>query len=108
MSGHDEFESPVDEAGSGPALEASALKWTTIVIATASLFLLATNAVTVRGWIDEMEPGPFQARLADVAAQWEDFTGSLGLGAPRAALNRQWKAAQAARFDGNEVSEPQR
>ena len=74
------------------------LIWTTIVIATAALLLLATNAVSIEDWIDDMPPTPTQARAADVAAQWRAMTNQIGLGAPRALLHDQWKRAEAARF----------
>lgn len=96
MRDHHEFESPVDltrdAAGRHPLL------WSSITIAVASLFLLATNAITLRGWIDEQPPSPIQAQLAEIAGQWEGMTDSIGLGVPRALLHRHWKAAEAARF----------
>ena len=63
-----------------------------------SLFLLATNAISLREWIDEQTPGPRQAQLAALAERWDAFTLSIGLGLPRAVLHREWKAAEAARF----------
>lgn len=103
MREHEEFESPVDLPRDQP--ESPALHWTTVTIAVASLFLLATNAFSLRGWIDEQPAGPLQARLAAIAAHWEAATDSIGLGAPRAEIHRQWKAAQAARFDGEPASD---
>ena len=98
MSDGHEFDSPVDLAG-GASGDTHPLRWATIAIATASLFLLATNAIAIRQWIDELTPGPIQARAQALATDWETFTMEIGLGAPRAALHAQWKAAQAARFD---------
>jgi hypothetical protein len=100
MRDHEEFESPVDLPADEPGRHG--LGWTTVTIAVASVFLLATNAFSLRGWIDEQSPGPLQARLADAATAWEDATASIGLGAPRAAVHRAWKAAQAARIKGEE------
>ena len=97
MSHGHEFESPVD-LGGGPAEDGHALRWVTIVIATASLFLLVANAVSIRQWIDEQTPGPLQARAQAIAMAWEAFTDRIGVGKPRAALHEEWKAAQAARF----------
>lgn len=98
MAGHGEFESPVDlprdEPGKRP------LGSTTLTIFVASLFLLVTNAFTLKGWIDEQPASPLQARLALWAAEWEDATAALGLGTPRAELHRLWKEGQAARFNG--------
>ena len=98
MSDRHEFDSPVDLAG-GTGGDAHPLRWATIVIATASLFLFATNAIAIRQWIDEQTPGPIQARVQALAMSWEAFTMEIGVGRPRAALHAQWKAAQAARFD---------
>ena len=97
MRDHHEFDSPVDLPGAEPGVGAP-LRWTTITILTASLFLLATNAATLREWVEEQTPGPRQAQLAALAVRWEAATSVLGLGTPRAALHRQWKAVQAARF----------
>jgi hypothetical protein len=96
MADHHEFESPVDLA-SGES-QRHPLRWTTSIIAITSLFLLATNAISLREWIDEQTPGPRQAQLAALAERWDAFTLSIGLGLPRAALHREWKAAEAARF----------
>lgn len=97
MSHGHEFESPVDLAG-GPAEDGHALRWVTIAIATASLFLLFANAASIRQWVDEQTPGPLQARAQAMAMEWEAFTDRIGIGTPRAALHQQWKAAQATRF----------
>lgn len=98
MRDHHEFDSPVDlpddEPGAGHPLA-----WTTLVLVVASFVLFLTNAVAIRDWVDEQTPGPRQARLAEIAAQWEAWTADAGLGTPRAALHAEWKAAQAVRFE---------
>lgn len=100
MSDHAEFESPVDLPPDAPG--GDGLRWTTVSIAVASLFLLATNAFSLREWIEEQPAGPLQAQLADRAAQWEAATGSLGLTMPRAEMHQAWKAAQSTRFKDEE------
>lgn len=96
-AGHDEFESPIDlprdEQGKRP------LGWATLAIFVASLFLLVTNAFALKGWVDEQPASPLQERLAYWAGEWEDATGALGLGTPRAEIHKLWKKAEAARFN---------
>ena len=48
MADHHEFESPVDLASGEPL--GHPLRWTTAIIAITSLFLLATNAISLREW----------------------------------------------------------
>jgi hypothetical protein len=97
MSGHDKFESPVDLPDEMPGKHG--LRWATLAIVIASLFLLITNAFALRSWVDEFAPGPLQARVAASVTRWEEIMNGLGLGMPRAEVHQQWKAAQAARFN---------
>lgn len=97
MSGHGEFESPVDLPRDGTAKRP--LGWATLTIFIASLFLLVTNAFTIEAWVDEQPAGPTQARLAGWAGEWLSATEALGLTAPRAEVHRLWKEGQAARFE---------
>jgi len=97
VSGHDEFESPVDLPRDEPRRKP--LGWTTLTIFVTSLFLLVSNAFAIKGWIDEQPTSPLQASLAYWAGEWEDATASLGLATPRAELHRLWKEAEAARFE---------
>jgi hypothetical protein len=97
MRDHHEFDSPVDIPREGPGRRP--LGWATRTIFVASLFLLITNAVALRGWIDEQPVSPLQARLAGWAAEWAEATSALGLGSPRAEVHRLWKEGEAARFE---------
>ena len=81
-----------------PELEESALGWAFGVILIASLFLLFTNAASLRDWIDDQPPGPAQQRAAEYADQWVDTTEGFGVGLPRKAMHDQWKRAEQARF----------
>ena len=83
-----------------PPLEEAGLGWSCGVILIASLFLLCANGVSLRDWIDDQPPGPIQARAAELADQWVDFTEAMGIGLPRKALHAQWKHAEQARFPG--------
>ncbi len=103
----EDFVSPVDLPGRHHGKNRP-LRWTTVTIAVTTLFLLATNAVALRGWVDELRPSPMQARASLLAAHWQMFTDDLGLGAPRAWLNARWKKAQAARYGAARPNEVQR
>ena len=92
----DQMDSPVDLPVEPLAREG--LPSTTITIATAALLLLATNAVSLQDWIDDMPPSPAQQQAADLAAQWRAVTDQVGLGLPRAWLHDLWKRAEQARF----------
>jgi len=83
-----------------PELEADGLGWTFGVILIACLFLLATNAESLRDWIDDQPPGVIQADAAGIADQWVDMTEAMGIGLPRKAMHAQWKRAEEARFPG--------
>ncbi|WP_116089871.1 hypothetical protein [Sphingomonas crusticola] len=86
-------------------MEEGGLVWTFAVIIIASLFLLATNGVSLRDWIDDQPPGPLQARAAALADQWVDFTEAVGIAIPREAMHTQWKRAEEARFHAIDPSE---
>ena len=98
-----ETPSPIDLPAEPVA--APGLGWTTGVIAIASLLLLATNAVSLRDWANDLTPSPAQATLAEATQGWLDFTEAVGVGRPRAWLHDQWKKAENARFGGEARSE---
>ncbi len=91
---NDSFESPVDLAD--PPGTAAPLRWAATGLAVATLFLLATNSIALKTWVDEQTPGPLQSRAATLATDWHGQMTALGLAAPRAALNRLWLKAEAA------------
>jgi hypothetical protein len=91
-----ETPSPIDLPE--PPLEVEGLGWAFRVVAVATLLLLFTNAVSLRDWIDDLPPGPLQARASDLAGSWLDLTRTLGVGVPRDALHDAWKRAEIARF----------
>lgn len=94
-----ETQSPIDLPGA-VRLGPGDLRRASVTIAVATVFLLLTNAVSLRDWIDERRPGPLQSAAASAADAWVGFTGRVGLGTPRAALHDRWKHAEAARFAG--------
>ncbi len=81
-----------------PELEGGGLGWTFGVILIAALFLLFTNAVSLRDWLDDLPPGPVQAQAAGIADQWVGVTEAMGIAAPRDIMHAQWKRAEEARF----------
>ena len=92
----DQMESPVDLPAE--PLARNGLLWTSLAMAIAALLLLATNAIAIQGWIDEMPPSPAQQQASELAGQWRALTDRAWLGAPRAWLHDLWKRAEAARF----------
>ena len=91
----DETLSPVDLPG---APDGSALRWTSIVVSTAALILLLTNAATLDDWARDLPPGAYAERATEATGRWAEFTARFGLGTPHAALHAQWKKAEAAKF----------
>lgn len=96
----EDMASPVDLPRDEVATQGRPLLWTTLVIATASLFLLVANAASLQGWAAELEPGPLTVPVVEATQEWKDLTDRLGLGAPRAWLHARWKDAESARFPG--------
>ena len=89
-----------------PELEEGGLAWTFGVIIIIALFLLMTNAVSLRDWIDDQPPGPVQAQAAELADQWLETTREFGVAVPRDLMHAQWKRAEEARFhNGSESGE---
>lgn len=86
--------------------EPSGLGWACGVIFIASLFLLLTNAVSLRDWIDDQPPGRPQAQAAALADAWLATTQDFGVAIPRAAMHEQWKRTEAARFPATSKAEP--
>ncbi|MDB5685656.1 MAG: hypothetical protein JWR77_245 [Rhizorhabdus sp.] len=91
-----ELHSPVD-IGGGPD-RGHALGWAGVTIGVATIALLLANPTALSGWIDEQDPTPLQLRASEVANDWTNAMDRLGVSAPRQALHRYWKKAQAARF----------
>lgn len=80
-------------------LDRGGIGWTSGILAIASLFLLLTNGVSLRDWIDDQPPSPLQARASELADQWLQITTDFGVAVPRERMHAQWKRAEQARFE---------
>ena len=88
-----------------PELDRPGLSWAFGAIAIAALFLLFSNAISLRDWIDDQPPSPIQQQAAEYADQWVAITEGFGIGVPREAMHDQWKRAEQARFPGSHHKE---
>lgn len=102
---HDAMESPVDiDADDAWTRDEPGLGLATGAIIVATLFLLLTNAVSIRDWVDEQTPSDTQAAMAERADEWLATTEAIGLAGPRRWLHGQWKAAESLTFGEGEAS----
>lgn len=92
---------PVDLPDATPE-ETGGLRWTSIVIGSATLLLFLTNAGAVSEWGAEQTPSAAMAQFGDVADGWHDFTDRTGLGAVRNGLHQLWKRLEKMRWPGQE------
>jgi hypothetical protein len=74
------------------------LKWTTMVIAWASLVLLLLNAHALRAWSYQLAPNAASARIVTLAETWYDVTDQAGLNQPVEAMHGWWQRAKDAHF----------
>ncbi len=98
-----ELASPVDLPATPIEGEHPAL-WTGTIIAIAALVLLFANAGTLSAWVDEKPVTELQLKASEAAGAWKAAMDDFGITAPRNALHRIWKDAQATRF-GDEAPE---
>jgi hypothetical protein len=98
-----ELASPVDLSAT-PIEGEHPVLWTGTIIAVAALVLLFANAGTLSAWVDEKPVTESQLKASEAARGWKDRMNAIGLTAPRDALHRIWKDAQATRF-GDEAPE---
>ena len=98
--------SPVDLPEPAMPLPHDGLKWTTTVLAVATLFLLVFNAGSLRGWAYELVPDETAARIVTVSETWYDLTARLGLNRPVSALHHWWRGNMNLRFPGQAEAPP--
>ena len=96
--------SPVDLPQPKVPLPHDGLKWTTSVIAVASVFLLVFNAHALRGWANELTPTDTSAKVVAASETWYDLTASIGLNKPVEALHHWWRGNMNLRFPGQEAA----
>lgn len=68
------------------------LAWTSTVLATAALTLLALNARALPSWLDGLPPSATTLTLHEVASAWAATSAQWGLGRPREAVRTLWRA----------------
>ena len=86
-----------------------AIAWTSAVIATAAVLLLLFNPASLTGWLAQHPPDAAPPVARGLVQSWSDTASRLGLTAPRAAIERVWKAARDAGWPGAPGGErPQR
>jgi hypothetical protein len=84
-----------------PIALARALRWTSVVLTTAALFLFVFNAPALKNWSASLKPTDVTVALANLAAQWEQRVAGAGLTAPRAIVHDTWAK-------GRELTFPQK
>jgi hypothetical protein len=93
--------SPVD-LPDPPAPLPHGLKWTSLVIAWASLVLFFLNAHAIRGWSYQLAPGAASAKAVNAAETWFDTVDQAGLNRPVETMHGWWQAAREVRFQEEE------
>lgn len=98
----DTYEFPADLADdAGDETGAAALRWTATVVAATAGLLALFNAQAIRGWAEELPPGPGTIRVVAAAEAWEEGAARAGFGAGHARMRRAWKHVENARWSGN-------
>ena len=93
--------SPVD-LPDPPAALPHGLKWTSLVIAWASLVLFLLNAHAIRGWSYQLPPGAASAQVVNAAETWFDTVDRAGLNRPVETMHGWWQSAREVRFQTEE------
>jgi hypothetical protein len=89
---------PAPDDPNDPIARARAVRWTSTVIATATLFLFVFNAAALKNWAASLKPSDITLAAANLAAGWEAMTAKVGLTAPRAVIHQAWASGRAATF----------
>ena len=72
------------------------LRWTSQVIAVATLTLALLNAHALRGWTYQLPANAWSAQAVTAAEGWYGAVGALGLNRPVEAMRTRWQAAKTA------------
>lgn len=97
--------SPID-LPDPPAPLPRGLRWTSLVIAWASLVLFLLNAHAIRGWTYQLPPGAASAQVVNAAESWFDTVGQAGLNRPVETMHAWWQAAREVRFQEEASGQP--
>lgn len=81
------------------------LKWTSMIVALATLGLALFNPAAISGWVDDLPPGPTNVRLAAIGEGWAATIDRIGLGMGHAKLHAAWKAAEHTDWKGRQPVE---
>ena len=81
---------PVPDDPDDPIARARAVRWTSVVLATAALFLFVFNAPALKNWSASLRPNDATVAIANVAAAWEQLVAGAGLTTPRAIVHDAW------------------
>ena len=74
------------------------LRWTSVAIAVATLFLALFNAHALRSWSYQLPPNDVSARVVTFAEAWFEIADRAGLNRPFEAMHAWWQSAKDARF----------
>ncbi|MEA3029909.1 MAG: hypothetical protein QOJ53_2019 [Sphingomonadales bacterium] len=93
--------SPVD-LPDPPAPLPHPLRWTTTVIAVATLLLALLNAPAIRGWSYQLTPNAYSARIVTAAETWYDAADRIGFNRPVETMHGWWQWLKERRFEGQD------
>jgi hypothetical protein len=80
------------------------LRWTSQVIAVATLVLALLNAHAIRSWSYQLPPNSWSAQAVTAAEAWYDALDRLGLNRPVEAMHDDWQSLKDKRFGGQQAS----
>lgn len=89
---------PAPDDPNDQVARARALRWTSTVIATATLFLFVFNATALKNWAASLTPNDITVAAVNLAAGWQAMTAQVGLTAPRAVVHDAWANGRALTF----------
>lgn len=89
---------PVPADPDDPIARGRAVGWTSVVMATATLFLFVFNAPALKNWSASLKPNDATVAAAGLAAAWAQAVGGAGLTTPRAVVHDAWARGRAITF----------
>lgn len=89
---------PLDDEG----LAARERRWTSRAIVAATVFLLVFNAVSPLNWSRQQPPGWLPQTVERLSTVWVEQLSAMRVDDPRQGLRDAWRAAQEARFIGQD------